>query len=94
MLGSRGNNLHDVKDATGARYLASMPPKFRRTVWVRRGQFVLLQPIEEGEKVKAEITHVLDTDNVLYIRERGAWPEAFEADAKALSREAKRKGNR
>lgn len=41
-----------------------MPTKFRHTVWVKRGQFVILQPIEEGDKVRAEILYVLDAENI------------------------------
>ncbi|KAI1720739.1 translation initiation factor 1A / IF-1 domain-containing protein [Ditylenchus destructor] len=60
---SRGNNLLEVEDEMGEKYLASMPTRFRNTVWVKRGHFVLLEPIEEGDKVRAEISHILDTEN-------------------------------
>ncbi|VDM36943.1 unnamed protein product [Toxocara canis] len=104
ILGTRGNNLHEVEDASGEKYLVSMPTKFRKSVWVKRGQFVFIRPIEEGDKVKAEITNVLDDENVLYIREQKLWPlrsvqiyaelaefvSRFEQDAERLTREAKR----
>ncbi|KHN80746.1 putative RNA-binding protein EIF1AD [Toxocara canis] len=90
ILGTRGNNLHEVEDASGEKYLVSMPTKFRKSVWVKRGQFVFIRPIEEGDKVKAEITNVLDDENVLYIREQKLWPLRFEQDAERLTREAKR----
>ncbi|VDM60584.1 unnamed protein product [Angiostrongylus costaricensis] len=88
--GARGNNLHEVEDESGEVYVASMPSKFRKTVWIRRGQFVVLRPIEEGGKVKAEIEHVLDEENVLYIRSKDKWPLRFEEQAKMMTREAKR----
>lgn len=91
--GARGNNLHEVEDENGEMYVASMPSKFRKTVWIRRGQFVVLRPIEEGDKVKAEIEHVLDEENVLYIRSKDKWPLRFEEQAKMMTREAKRGGN-
>lgn len=56
---SRGNNLHEVVDPTGDQYLVSMPTKFRRNIWVKRGDFVLVEPILEGDKVKAEIVKIL-----------------------------------
>lgn len=55
---SRGSNLHEVETGEGQTFLASIPTKFRHTVWIRRGQFVLLEPIAEGDKVRAEIFHV------------------------------------
>ena len=36
-----------------------MPTKFRKNVWIKRGDFVMVQPIDEGDKVKAEIVHIL-----------------------------------
>uniref|UniRef100_A0A915C6G3 Probable RNA-binding protein EIF1AD n=1 Tax=Parascaris univalens TaxID=6257 RepID=A0A915C6G3_PARUN len=90
ILGTRGNNLHEVEDSKGDKYLVSMPTKFRKSIWVRRGHFVFVRPIEEGDKVKAEITNVLDDENVLYIREHKLWPSRFERDAEQLTREAKR----
>lgn len=59
IIESRGNNLHEVVDATGTQYLVSMPMKFRRNIWVKRGNFVLVEPIPEGNKVKAEIVKIL-----------------------------------
>ncbi|CAJ0586161.1 unnamed protein product, partial [Mesorhabditis spiculigera] len=87
---SRGNNLHEVEDENGDIYLASMPAKFRRTVWVLRDQFVVLQPIEEGDKVKAEIEHVLDEDNILNMWEQKLWPARFESYAVLITRDSKR----
>ncbi len=63
---TRGNNLHEVEDELGENYLVSMPSKvglaivpcfrishfqFRKSVWIKRGQFVLVQRIAEGDKV-------------------------------------------
>ena len=49
---SRGNNLHEVVDAKGKSFLVSMPTKFRKSVWIKRGNFVIVEPIEEGDKVQ------------------------------------------
>ncbi|XP_042746707.1 probable RNA-binding protein EIF1AD [Lagopus leucura] len=37
VLSSPGNNLHEVETADGSRFLASMPPRFRHHVWIKRG---------------------------------------------------------
>ncbi|CAA94859.1 putative RNA-binding protein EIF1AD [Caenorhabditis elegans] len=87
---SRGNNLHEVLDQNGDSYVVSMPTKFRKSVWLRRDQFVVVRPITEGDKVKGEIEYILDQDNVLYIRELGKWPTCFEENALKMTREAKR----
>ena len=41
VLCGRGNNLHEVEEGGGARYLASMPTRFRRNVWIKRGQLCM-----------------------------------------------------
>jgi len=76
----RGNNLHEVLDANGKSYLVSMPTKFRKSVWIKRGDFVIVEPIEEGDKVQAEIVAILYRDQIRYIKRENLWPAGFEAD--------------
>uniref|UniRef100_A0A914Y979 Probable RNA-binding protein EIF1AD n=1 Tax=Panagrolaimus superbus TaxID=310955 RepID=A0A914Y979_9BILA len=92
-IASRGNNLHEVLDQKGNQYLASMPMKFRNTVWLKRGQYVLVESIEEGDKVKAEIVNILDSDSVLYIEENGQWPEIFVDEVEKLKRSTNKNGD-
>ncbi len=44
--------------------LVSMPNKFRKNVWVKRGDFVIIEPIDEGSKVRGEIANVLYKEQV------------------------------
>lgn len=76
----RGNNLHEVIDAKGKSYLVSMPTKFRKSVWIKRGDFVIVEPIEEGDKVQAEIITILYRDQIRYIKRESLWPAGFELD--------------
>lgn len=78
VISSRGNNLHEVKTADDTTFLASMPTKFRKNMWVKRGDFVLVEPIEEGDKVKAEMVRVLTSDHIKYFKQDGVWPAAFD----------------
>ena len=60
IVAGRGNNLHQVIEADEkTTYLVSMPNKFRKNVWVKRGNYCIVEPIEEGDKVKAEIVRIL-----------------------------------
>lgn len=72
-----GNNLHEVEPAEGASFLVSMPKKFRRTIWIKRGNFVLIDPIAEGKKVKGEIVKMLSSEHIRVFTEKGAWPKKF-----------------
>ena len=38
VTGGRGNNLHEVVDAENKTFLVSMPNKFRKNIWVKRGK--------------------------------------------------------
>lgn len=77
VLSSRGNNLHEVESSDSSTFLVSMPTKFRRNVWIKRGDFVLVEPIKEGDKVKAEIVRVLTPEHVKCFKKEGVWPSAF-----------------
>ena len=54
-----------------------MPTKFRKNVWIKRGDFVVVTPIEEGDKVKAEICTILYKDQIRFIKSENQWPEGF-----------------
>ncbi|XP_017275168.1 probable RNA-binding protein EIF1AD [Kryptolebias marmoratus] len=75
--GSRGNNLHEAITAQGETFLVSMPTKFRKNIWIKRGDYVIVDPIEEGEKVKAEISFILYKDHIHLLQEQQLWPEGF-----------------
>jgi len=78
VVGGRGNNLHEVRDHEDQSFLVSMPSKFRKNVWIKRGDFVVVKPIEEGDKVKAEIQNILYKDQIKYIKAEKLWPPGFE----------------
>lgn len=96
ILGSRGNNLHEVESAEpiacngnaattneslpesgSEQFLVSMPTKFRKNVWVKRGDFVIVDPIDEGDKVKAEIVRILTPQHIKEFTKDGIWPKKF-----------------
>ena len=91
IIAGRGNNLHEVFDPSGQsttevtsnqeltinKYLVSMPTKFRKNVWIKRGDFVVVEPIIEGDKVKAEIVQILYKEQIKYIKNQGQWPPQF-----------------
>lgn len=90
VLSSKGNNLHEVEPSVGDDpFLVSMPTKFRKNVWIKRGDFVIIEPIEEGDKVKAEIVRILTPQHIKEFTKDGVWPCKFsgnkEKDAAAAA---------
>ncbi|XP_013881598.1 putative RNA-binding protein EIF1AD [Austrofundulus limnaeus] len=77
IIGSRGNNLHEAVSAQNDTFLVSMPTKFRKNIWIKRGDYVIVDPIEEGEKVKAEINFILYKDHIQFLQKQQLWPEGF-----------------
>lgn len=72
----KGNNLHEVEMVNGETVLVSMPKKYRHTVWLKRDDCLVVDPIEEGKKVKGEIVCVLRYDTVRDLIENQKWPGA------------------
>lgn len=96
VVAGRGNNLHEVEDHTGDSFLVSMPNKFRKNVWIKRGDFVVVNPIEEGDRVKAEICSILYKEQIKYIKAEKLWPAGFakaEETAQDLSKLKIKEGN-
>jgi len=75
IVAGRGNNLHQVIEADEkTTYLVSMPTKFRKNVWIKRGDYCIVESIEEGDKVKAEIVRILYKDQIRFIKSEKLWP--------------------
>lgn len=68
--------------------LAFLPTKFRKLVWIKRNDFVIVQCGEEedtneqsgqkdagGSGFRYVITHILYKDQVKHIKTKGLWPE-------------------
>merc|ERR1712157_645653 len=60
--------------------LASMPTKFRETIWIMRGMYVYLEPIDDGSsnnKVKFEISRILNPKHIKKLYLEDLWPKVF-----------------
>ncbi|KYQ56854.1 putative RNA-binding protein EIF1AD [Trachymyrmex zeteki] len=79
---ARGHNLHEVVSPAGEQYIVSMPTKFRQNIWVKRGDYIVIEPIVEGKKVKGEIVKILTKDHIKWYREQNCWPPEFDENPK------------
>lgn len=86
VIAGRGNNLHQVQVTTGEYTLASMPKKFRVNVFVKHGDFVLLDAIPEGNKVTGEITHIFFSEHIKYLLSLNLWPAYFFKEASIITK--------
>ncbi|XP_073042832.1 uncharacterized protein [Primulina eburnea] len=66
----RGSNLIEVMDAKGYKLLAIFPAKFQKSMWFKRGSFIVIdesgreEAAESGRKVGGIVTQVLYHDQV------------------------------
>lgn len=95
---SHGGNLLEVETGdggTGSRGLAMLPTKFRKLVWVKRGDAVIVSEAAgsfvtaEGEAgaVRFIVEHILYADQVKHLRAVGKWPACLN-DAPATAADA------
>lgn len=81
----RGNNQIEVIDAKGETTLAIFPAKFQKSMWIKRGSFVVVddsgrvEAVESGSKVACVVLQVLFHDQVRVLQKSPEWPEIFKS---------------
>ncbi|KAJ0405404.1 hypothetical protein ATCC90586_009443 [Pythium insidiosum] len=86
VIALRGGNLFEVQDADGATSLTMLPAKFRKLIWVKRGDFLIVASSDnevstaEGKKgaVTSIVEHILYKDQIKNLRTKGLWPQGFD----------------
>ncbi|KAM5556897.1 putative RNA-binding protein EIF1AD [Rosa sericea] len=85
VLSLRGSNLIEVMDAQGEKSLALFPAKFSKSMWIKRGSFVVVDAsekdkvLESGGKVACIVSQVLFFEQVRALRKSPEWPEIFKS---------------
>lgn len=93
VIASRGSNILEITASTGEESLAMLPTKFRKLIWVKRGDFVVVSgssgdvTIATGQegKVKYSIVHILSQDHIKELKKKGTWPGSFEVNSAPVS---------
>uniref|UniRef100_A0A5B7BQE3 Putative RNA-binding protein EIF1AD n=1 Tax=Davidia involucrata TaxID=16924 RepID=A0A5B7BQE3_DAVIN len=79
----RGSNLIEVMDSRGEKSLALFPAKFQKSMWIKRGSFVVVdesgkdEALESGRKVACIVSQVLFYERVRVLQKSPEWPEIF-----------------
>ncbi|CAL0305348.1 unnamed protein product [Lupinus luteus] len=85
VLSLRGSNLIEVMDAHGEKSLALFPAKFQKSMWMKRGSFVVVdesakeKALESGCKVACIVSQVLFFEQVRELKKSPEWPEIFKS---------------
>lgn len=73
-----GKNLYQLELASGEEILAELASRFRSTIWIKRGTFVLVDTsalAERDNKLDGEIINVVRDEKVW--RKMAYWPSEF-----------------
>ncbi|KAK9124781.1 hypothetical protein Sjap_014383 [Stephania japonica] len=79
----RGSNLIEVMDGGGHKSLAIFPAKFHKTMWIKRGSFVVVddsgkdKALESGNKVASIVSQLLFYEQVRLLQTSSHWPDIF-----------------
>lgn len=73
-----GNNLYQLSLPSGEVLLAELPARFRSTIWIKRGSFVLVDTsalADRSNKLGGEIVNVVRDERIW--RKMAYWPAEF-----------------
>lgn len=75
IISTQGGNLFKVQ-GRGVD-LVSLPNKFQKSLWIRRGSFVIVEPCISDTKVNGEIVAVLMPIDIKELKRLDKWPTEF-----------------
>ncbi len=74
---ARGSNLYQIEYPTGQKALCLLPSKFRNTVWIKRGDYLIIHPEpddpQDRSKVRSIITNVLYPNHIRNLKIKNLW---------------------
>jgi probable RNA-binding protein EIF1AD len=75
----RGSNQCEVEYPNGERVLVRFPSKFKKLLWIKRGDYLILEPFRDmsAGKIKGQVSHLLLPEDVEHLQEENMWPEEF-----------------
>lgn len=84
VLGNRGDNTFEVLFESQERALAKLPKKFNKLIWIKTGDFVVIEKDETDAASLIDtnehysIVHILSKPNIKFLKGRGTWPSVLE----------------
>ncbi|KAK5121446.1 hypothetical protein LTR85_005279 [Meristemomyces frigidus] len=88
-----GNNLYQLELPSGKTVLAELHQKFRSTIWLKRGSYVLVDTAalaDRDNKIGGEIINVVGDEKAW--RKESYWPAEFAAKKSSYDEESDDEG--
>jgi len=83
VLELRGSNICEVEHTNGDRVLCTIPKKFHKLIWIKKGNYLIVRnPPELAKlgnwKIKAVVLHILVPHQIKYLVKESLWPNEFQ----------------
>lgn len=80
---NKGASLFEVETIDGNVCSASLPHKFNKLIWIKRGDYVIVQQVNSQSSMNNtgyhyEIERVLSKDQIRHLKSVNGWPQSFE----------------
>lgn len=82
---NRGQHIYSVELPSGETTLTLLPAKFRNTIWIKRGDYLIIEDEETATpeknfsgKIRSLIKYVLYADQIKHFKSTNNWPKLFE----------------
>eukprot|EP01027_Heterolobosea_sp_BB2_P009320 GEZU01013751.1.p1 GENE.GEZU01013751.1~~GEZU01013751.1.p1 ORF type:complete len:182 (+),score=65.77 GEZU01013751.1:95-640(+) len=96
VVATRGTNQVEVEACDGEKMLVMMPTKFRKLIWIKRGDYLIIDTDlseENTGKIKGIIEHVLQTQHIKHLKKMNMWPEQFQQSASENAKQSNGNNN-
>ncbi|KAN0028129.1 hypothetical protein ACTFIV_009961 [Dictyostelium citrinum] len=85
VIDMRGGNVVEVQYPNGSTVLAIIPSKFKNVLWIKKGNYAIIDKEDESSKssqVKCSVVHILSKENVKGLVKSNDWPKEFDLEDK------------
>lgn len=88
VIEAKGRNILEIEYSDQTRVLALIPAKYHKKVWIKNGNFVIVEPTflpDSTSKVLAVVTHpFLTPEDIQNLVDTNIWPPEFLAFVKEM----------
>jgi len=80
VLEMKGNNTCEVLYPDHSRGIIEIPGKFKKVVYIGKGDYLIVELFKGLLKAKSSgtIVHILQKEQIQYLKKSGQWPETLE----------------
>jgi len=86
VIENKGQHIYLVEFSSGDTTLTLLPAKFRNTIWIKRGDYLIIEIAAPEKnfsgKIRSIIKHVLYTNQITHLKSTNNWPLIWDDNTK------------